>query len=204
MDHVWMVVTDGTCHGEYENAAGALLFGTEEEAVSFVNGCMDEELQIASHRGGASEWEGGGGKMKTWYGSKEAQFRNGDVVSDYRIEKVPVPKAKKDTSGKIWCLKVSYHYGDESYKNELDTYVRLFRTKDDAVKGLERVIRDDWTAEIDDGEGGAVSLADLRGKSEFDDVKHSSWYYSEDGTLAWSFYTDCHGYRGEVTEIELP
>ena len=106
---------------------------------------------------------------------------------------------------KVWAVKVSYHYSEESYQHELDTDVKLFRKKEDAIKELERIIRDDWTAEVEgDDYLHPKSLADVRGQaSDEDDVKYSHWYYSEDGTVAWAFYTDGHGYKGEVVELTI-
>ena len=106
---------------------------------------------------------------------------------------------------KIWAVKVAYHYGDESYQHELDTDVKLFLDKNKAIKELERVIRDDWTAEVEgDDYLHPKSLADMRGHaSDEDSVKYSHWYYSEDGTVAWAFYTDGHGYKGEVVQLTV-
>lgn len=86
-----MVITDGTSYGDYENAADACLFDTEEEAVLHVErslredvvngvtcetGMTDEQLEKEVHD-----------KCK-WYGNHEAQFRSGHgAITDYRIEK---------------------------------------------------------------------------------------------------------------------
>lgn len=101
---------------------------------------------------------------------------------------------------KLWCVKVAYCYPDESYKDTLETDVKLFANEDAAVRHLEYVIRQDWTAEID----GGVPLASCRGRSETSSVKHSAWHYSEDGKLAWMYHSDGHGYKGEVCEVSVP
>ena len=105
----------------------------------------------------------------------------------------------------VWAVQVSYHYGEESYKDELETDVKLFTNFADAVKELERVIRHDWTAEVEgDDYMHPKSLADMRGHaSDEDSVKYSDWYYSEDGTTAWAFYSDGHGYKGEVVQLPV-
>lgn len=104
----------------------------------------------------------------------------------------------------LWCVKVAYYYGDESYQNTLDIDVNLYRDKDVAIKMLEETIRSNWTCEVET-EDGVKALADCRGMSEVaDDPKYSSWHYSEDGMRAWCFFTDGHGYKGEVVKLEVP
>ena len=105
----------------------------------------------------------------------------------------------------MWCVKSIYLYNDESPRDTLECDVCIFRTKEEAVKELNRIILEDWTAEVDvDGE--TKMLADCMGMCE--DVgcspKWSDWYYSEDGTKAWFMYDGTHGYKGEVEEIEIP
>jgi hypothetical protein len=115
-----------------------------------------------------------------------------------------VKKAQK-TRISVWAVKVSYHYGEESYRDELETDVKLFANFNDAVKELERIIRDDWTAEVEgDDYMHPKSLADMRGHaSDEDSIKYSHWYYSEDGTTAWAFYDDRYGYKGEVVQLPV-
>lgn len=103
---------------------------------------------------------------------------------------------------KLWAVMESCHYGYESYRDELSTGVRLFKDKAKAIEELERIIRNDWTVEVDvDGE--TKSLADCRGYPYDDYPKHSECHYNEDGTLAWAFFSDDHGYRGEVCEVKV-
>ena len=99
---------------------------------------------------------------------------------------------------KLWCVKVSYYYGEEMPEHTLATDVKLFMNEEDAVEELNRTIRDDWTTEVMvDGE--QMSLADCPG------VWRESAYYSEDKKSAWAFFWDeeDHGYKGEVSQIEV-
>lgn len=101
-----------------------------------------------------------------------------------------------------WAVQTVDYYESECYRDTLEMDVKLYDSKLDAIDELERIIRDDWTTEVDvDGE--TKMLADCRGMSETDSVKYSSWHYSEDGTLAWSFYDNGSGHKGEIVEIEV-
>lgn len=104
---------------------------------------------------------------------------------------------------KVWLVKVAYWYDAEAPRDTLECDVKAFLSENAAIKELERVIREDWTTEVD-VEGDAKSLADCRGMQQ-DNVsrKYSDWYYSEDGKLAWGFFSGSHGYKGEVVEIEV-
>ena len=103
---------------------------------------------------------------------------------------------------KKWAVQTVDYYEPECYRDMLETDVSLFDTRRDAIRELNRTIRDDWTTEVDVG-GETKMLADCQGMSETDSVKYSSWYYSEDGTIAWSFYDNGCGHKGEVVEIEV-
>jgi hypothetical protein len=107
---------------------------------------------------------------------------------------------------KIWCVKVSYWYDQEAPRDTLECDVKLFSSKKAAVDELERVIREDWTTEVEvDGE--TKRLSDCRGMQEGgsdSSRKYCDWYYSEDGTLAWTFFWNSHGYKGEVVEVDAP
>lgn len=105
---------------------------------------------------------------------------------------------------KVFALKVAYYYPDADYRNQLETFVRLYVDKGVAIKCLEHEIRSGWTCEVE-AEGGVAALADCRGQSETgeENDKYASWNYSEDGTLAWCFFSDGHGYKGEVVELEF-
>lgn len=102
----------------------------------------------------------------------------------------------------MFALKVAYYYPDADYRHQLETSVRLYGDKDMAIKCLENEIRSDWTCEVDTDDG-VKALADCRGQSETgeENDKYASWNYSEDGTLAWCFFSDGHGYKGEVVEL---
>lgn len=82
--------------------------------------------------------------------------------------------------------------------HSLEMDVKLFLNEADAVKELNRTIRDDWTTEIMvDGE--TKKLADCPG------VSLESAYYSDDMKMAWAFFWggDDHGYKGEVVKMEV-
>jgi hypothetical protein len=105
---------------------------------------------------------------------------------------------------KMWAVEISYYYGEEAPQHRLETDIKLCRTREAAVVELERVIREDWTAEVRVGPDYKFKpLADMRGQSEMeDDIKWSDWCYTEDGETAWLFYGDT-GYKGKVVEIEI-
>lgn len=95
--YVWMVVSDGTCYGEYENAASACLFATEEEAISHVESSLREDVVngVACETGYTDEMlEKEVGKWCKWYGKHEAQFRHANAITDYKIERLLVPEPK--------------------------------------------------------------------------------------------------------------
>ncbi len=99
---------------------------------------------------------------------------------------------------KLWGVKVAYHYGDEMPAHSLEMDVKLFPNEAEAIKELNRTIRDDWTTEIMvDGE--VKKLADCPGASR------ESACYSDDMRSAWAFFWDGddHGYKGEVFQIEI-
>lgn len=103
---------------------------------------------------------------------------------------------------KLWCVKVAYNYGEETPEHSLEMDVKLFSSEAEAIKELNRTIRDDWTTEIVvDGE--EKKLADCPG------TRLESAYYSEDMKMAWAFFWDGedgwsdHGYKGEVVQIEV-
>lgn len=108
---------------------------------------------------------------------------------------------------KVWAMVLTYYYPDESYKDTLSTYVKPYKTEAEAVDALNGIIRDDWTTEVpaNDDSGDYDLLADCPGYVEDHGTpKYSSCYYSEDRHLAWAYYTEGHGYRGEVKELEVP
>ena len=101
-----------------------------------------------------------------------------------------------------WAVQTVDYYEPECYRDPIETGLKLFDTRLEAIDELNRVIREDWTTEVEvDGE--TKMLADCYGMSEDYSVKYSSWYYSDDGTLAWSFYDNGSGHKGEVVEVEL-
>lgn len=106
--------------------------------------------------------------------------------------------AKPNTE--LWLVRVCYYEptNPEADMLSLDTF--KCNSEAEAVAGLERVIREDWTAEAEI-DGVAKSLADCRGKTENDWGQHGSWGYTEDGKRAWMFHSDGHGYKGEVVRL---
>ena len=105
---------------------------------------------------------------------------------------------------KLWCVRVAYHYGDETYSDTLSMDTALCGDKESAIKILEDRIRYDWGWEVSTQDG-MKCLADCRGMSEDEEsVKYSSWHYSEDGMRAWYFRENGNGQMGEVCQIEDP
>lgn len=98
-----------------------------------------------------------------------------------------------------WQLRVCYYHPDEPWGSTLSMWVNTYASEETAVKMLEETIRSDWTTTVPDGNGDEVALADRRGYADYPgDPKHSEVYYSEDGKTAWAFFSDGHGYKGEV------
>lgn len=103
---------------------------------------------------------------------------------------------------KRWAVQTVDYYESECYRDSLELGLNLFATKLDAVKELNRVIREYWKAEVY-VDGDHRNLADCIGMSETGSVKYSSWNYSDDGTTAWSFDDSGNGHKGEVVELEF-
>ena len=101
-----------------------------------------------------------------------------------------------------WAFRTVDYYESECYRDSLEMGLKLFDSKLKAMEELNRVIREDWTTEVDVN-GETKMLADCYGMSEDDSIKYSAWYYSEDGMLAWSFYDNGSGHKGEVVEVDL-
>ena len=142
-------------------------------------------------------------------GAKDAVHSSSWYVEQYGKLKAENGKLKekvalKSRKGVVWGVNVACWYGGEAPSAELACDVKLCRSKEDAIKELNRIIREDWTSEIEiDGE--TKSLADLRGMQQDEDSrKYSEWYYSEDGTLAWHQCGSRFSYRGEVVKLEVP
>lgn len=101
-----------------------------------------------------------------------------------------------------WIVQECCYYPDEPCGRILTMSVRPYASEEDAVKILEEVIRNEWTTTVLDGIGGEVALADKRGYADCPgDPKRSEVYYSKDGKTAWAFFSDGHGYKGEVVQI---
>lgn len=99
MDKTILLTVDGTSDGRYQNSAYALLFKTVDEAEQYVesdfitnvvNANSDREMT-------ADEISAEIEKCCEWYGDPDtdpyatAQFRCGDAIVDYKIEKVGIP-----------------------------------------------------------------------------------------------------------------
>jgi len=92
--HVWMVTIDGSSQGVYENAASSCLFATEDEATDFVKGQLTEIVVDNILGGIVLPFEVLGAAIEKhckWFGKYEAQFRDGDSVTDFKIERTAVP-----------------------------------------------------------------------------------------------------------------
>lgn len=90
--YVYMLTIDGTCDGDYANAATALLFKSHDEAVEYVNRdfidcvvtAIDTELTDEEISAKIQE-------TCKWYENDTAQFRYNNAITDYKIEKVKIP-----------------------------------------------------------------------------------------------------------------
>lgn len=93
--YVWMVVANGTSHGEYEgNSASACLFATEKEAIEYVKSEIVDMVLNTELMGCDYDDERLDEVVKDkskWFGRHEAQFRDLGSIADWRIEKVAVP-----------------------------------------------------------------------------------------------------------------
>lgn len=96
--YVYMVTVDGTSHGNYENCASSCLFSTSEEAVDFIKKDL-AECVINTVFTGISytevELECAVEKYCRWFDGKSAQFRYGDCVTDYKVERTAVPEIRE-------------------------------------------------------------------------------------------------------------
>lgn len=93
-----MVTEDGASQGFYENAASACLFATEDEAIDFVKEELAEIVADNILGGMVLSFEILGEAIEKhckWFGKHEAQFRDGDSVTDFKIERVAVPEPPK-------------------------------------------------------------------------------------------------------------
>ena len=95
MDEIYMLIMDGTSCGDYENSATALLFKTYEEAERYVEDSFRDNVVNRSFSGEdytADQLAAKIEKTCKWYGETEAQYRDGDTIVDYKIEKVKIPR----------------------------------------------------------------------------------------------------------------
>lgn len=94
--YVWMVVANGTSHGEYEgNSASACLFATEKEAIEYVKSEIVDMVLNTELQGCDSDDERLDEiveRQSEWFGKHEAQFRDLGSIADWCIEKVAVPE----------------------------------------------------------------------------------------------------------------
>lgn len=95
---VYMVTIDGTSHGYYENCATSCLFSTSDEAVDYVKKDLAECVINTVFTGmpyTEVELESAVDRYCAWFDGKSAQFRYGDCVTDYKIERTCVPEIKE-------------------------------------------------------------------------------------------------------------
>ena len=115
------------------------------------------------------------------------------------------PEREPDVSG-LWAV-IAVEDNDGEYGGGWGAF-KLFRTKDEAIAELERIIREDWWAMVpaddDNPDGPKVSLADRPGyvRPSDEDEKWAHTYYSEDKTQAWYDNLDPCGIRkAEVVPV---
>jgi len=103
----------------------------------------------------------------------------------------------------MWMVKVSYYYSDEPPRDSLETDVKICKTEQEAINKLNDIIRDDWTATVE-VEGEEKMLADCPGyTNDEENSKYADCRYTEDKKLAWSFFSDGHGYKGQVVPVKI-
>ena len=94
MEKVFMLTIDGTSTGEYENRAFSLLFKTKEEAENYVDSDFITQVvnaRIVPDGGSADDISRAIEDNCKWFGENEAQFRYGNRIRDYKIEKTSIP-----------------------------------------------------------------------------------------------------------------
>ena len=94
MDRIFMLTIDGTSSGEYENRAFSLLFKTKEEAEYYVDSDFITQVVnagIVPDGGSADDISKAIEDNCKWFDEDEAQFRYGNTIRDYKIEKTSIP-----------------------------------------------------------------------------------------------------------------
>lgn len=94
MDYLYMLTIDGTSDGSYENCATSLLFKTKEEAEDYVDSDFIDNVVnagIVEDNAGPDVISKAIEEHCTWHDEWQAQFRNGDARTDYKIEKTKIP-----------------------------------------------------------------------------------------------------------------
>lgn len=97
--YLWMVTQDGSYDGDYENCASSTLFLTEGEAIEFVKECI-RECVLNDKLVNVTDLDEEAVKEAIvdhveWFGTYMAQYRNDGSVTDWKIERVPMPKPAK-------------------------------------------------------------------------------------------------------------
>lgn len=90
-----------------------------------------------------------------------------------------------------WAVVQSEYWPGEAPSRTLFGSFAIFDTKEEAVAFIEKVIREEWTTEVEmpteEDEYHQEPLADHRGyQSDEDSMKWSDVCYAEDGTEAWA------------------
>ena len=92
--YVYMVTVDGTSQGDYEGCASSFLFSTSDDAVDYINNDLSDCVVNTVFAGDSYtdvELKCAVEKYCKWY-EGSAQFRYGDCVMDYKIERTAVPE----------------------------------------------------------------------------------------------------------------
>lgn len=94
--YVWMVTVDGSSDGSYGNCANAFLVASFEEAKSFVDNdireCILNDKVVNPRKHTKADMDEAVAEHVEWFGDCEAQYRYYGSVTDWKIEKVSVPR----------------------------------------------------------------------------------------------------------------
>ena len=94
----WMVTIDGTSHGDYENCANSVLFGSYAKAKAFVEDdieeCILNDRLVNPRKHTKDELAEAIADHVQWYGNCVAQYRNDGTIMDWTIDKIAIPKKK--------------------------------------------------------------------------------------------------------------
>ena len=102
--YLWMVTQDGSFEGYYGNCAASTLFLTYEEAFGFVKECIRDcvmkDMLVDVTDPDEEDIKEAIAEHVEWFGTCAAQYRDGGSVTDWEIQRVPMPNKKVNKSNK--------------------------------------------------------------------------------------------------------